>query len=124
MQSVVIYITTMHSCVPAAVAVIHYVQGRKVVLASVEYMDRLRTRKHEVGQQIEKTRSAQRFEPPPQAPVEAGVLQETARPSPLAKGGIGGGARPSVAPEKPQEQESYTSRLLKAKQRVWQDRET
>ncbi len=80
-------------------------------------MDRLRSRKAEVDDQLEQRRAATRFEPTPDAAASSAVLEEqlpkpTAAPKPPSKADLG--------PEK--EAESYTSRLLKAKQKVWEER--
>ena len=81
--------------------------------------------------QIERGRSATRFEPPPVPPPaprgpigepmlegEAPDRTRPAAPTPEAP-------RPGLAPSgpKPEEEESYTNRLLRAKKKVWEDRE-
>jgi uncharacterized membrane protein len=95
------------------------------VAPPVEYMEKLRSRKAEVGEQLDRSRAATRFEPmpgTPAAPVDeplltgtAGTPKEPPKPQP---------AGPGLAPdEKKPEPESYTNRLLRAKQKVWEDRE-
>jgi uncharacterized membrane protein len=96
---------------------------------SSDYMEKLRSRKAEVGEQLDRSRSAVRFEP---APIP-GVTSGTPVGEPLLEGGSREqprGLRPSgaapaggLAPEAPKTEESYTNRLLKAKQRVWEERE-
>jgi uncharacterized membrane protein len=84
------------------------------------YMERLRSRKAAVTDQLEQQRAAARFEPTPDAPVDAkSALDETAGP-----------AAPPPAPTKPttplapeEEGDDYTSRLLKAKKKVWEDKD-
>jgi hypothetical protein len=104
------------------------------VVPPPEYMEKLRSRKAEVGEQIDRSRAATRFEaPPPEAGGSPIVVNE-----PLLEGLTGtAGAdldrprrpttpgSPSLAPSepKPDQPESYTNRLLKAKQKVWEDRE-
>lgn len=90
--------------------------GREAEAVEIETMSRLRSTKAEVGASIEQRRAAARFEPEPDAPVDHSVLDQSAAasgpPAPLR-------AKPlaeSMAPQ--QEEESYTSRLLKAKQRA------
>jgi uncharacterized membrane protein len=87
--------------------------------AAPEMMSRLRSRKAEVEQSIESRRAATRFEPDATAPVEPNALEAAE-----AKGT--GPAPPSAQPTKPtaetEDPDSYTSRLLKAKKQVWQDR--
>ena len=91
---------------------------RQAVAVPDVVMDRLRTRKAEVGDQLEQRRAATRFEPTPDAPAAAPSIEEqlpAPKPSeskPPPKTDLG--------PEK--EAESYTSRLLKAKKKVWDER--
>jgi uncharacterized membrane protein len=104
-------------------------RGREVA-PPVEYMEKLKSRKAEVTEQIDRTRSATRFEPPP-LPTPSGPLGE-----PLLEETAGAGAEPTRAtrphPEGPRlapsgpapaEPESYTNRLLRAKQKVWEERD-
>ena len=70
-------------------------------------------------QQLDERRASVRFEPTPDAPTDGKAIEETtAAPSPRPKP-----ASPSqlLGPQAA-EQEDYTSRLLKAKKRVWDDR--
>jgi hypothetical protein len=107
-------------------------RGQEVATAS-EYMDKLRSRKAEVDLQLDRTHAAPRVEPseltfPSAAP--SGPIGE-----PLLEGGaIGDQARAARAAQKTQSpslavgspetvKQSYTDRLLKAKQRVWEERE-
>jgi hypothetical protein len=94
-----------------------YVLRREREVAVPETMSRLRTRKQEIGEQIEERRTTARFEitdptaaegPPP---VEGGPAATIERPQPARE-----------EPETPQG-ESYTERLLKAKKQVWRDRD-
>ncbi len=92
-----------------------------------ERIERLRSRKAEVGEQLEERRAAARFEPQveepggrPLASLEE-VLQEagggpTAPPTPRA--GPGQGQKPAAEQEK-----SYTERLLEAKKKAWKEKE-
>jgi hypothetical protein len=95
-----------------------YILRREREAPVPETMSRLRTRKQEIGEQIEGRRTAARFEitdptategPPPLAGAE-----------PLA----GLAPKPTIEQQQsePQQGESYTERLLKAKKQVWQDR--
>jgi uncharacterized membrane protein len=88
-----------------------------------EYIERLRARKTEVSKQIETRRAATRYEPIEpvvdtsailDAEVSDATAEKTKRPA----------AGDSLAPQQPTEDddESYTSRLLKAKKKVWEDR--
>jgi uncharacterized membrane protein len=86
-----------------------------------EFIDRLRSRKLEVGDTLEQLRSARRFDggelvgsaPPSAADMAGSAEAARARPSVL----------PQMAPEKKEDAADYASRLLKAKQRVWQERD-
>jgi hypothetical protein len=108
------------------------IRGREVA-ASSDYMDKLRSRKAEVDEQLDRSKSAARVD---SVPV---FMQAQAPPSgpigePLLDGGepvTGPAVRPAettarpgmaVGPAAPEKQ-SYTNRLLKAKQRVWEERE-
>jgi uncharacterized membrane protein len=92
--------------------------GRDNVVQPVEYMQRLRSRKAEVSQQIEDRRAAARFEPTPDQQVDVSVLSEPAvSAGPSERRDV---PKSGLTPE--QEQETYTDRLLKAKKRVWDDR--
>ena len=97
--------------------------------APSEYMEKLKSRKAEVGEQLDRTRSATRFEAPPAVgpiprrraamPTVAEATAEAERRPDAPPGG------PSLAPETPPEAEpeSYTDRLLRAKQKVWEERD-
>ncbi|WP_435016768.1 glutamine amidotransferase [Tundrisphaera sp. TA3] len=103
-------------------------KGREVA-PPVEYMEKLKGRKAEVADQIDRSRAATRFEAPPPSsgpPVvvdepllggQAGTSRPADRPRPQSQA-------PGMAPAGPQpEPESYANRLLKAKQKVWEERE-
>jgi uncharacterized membrane protein/Mg-chelatase subunit ChlD len=86
--------------------------------AAPETMSRLRSRKAEVDQSIESRRAATRFEADAATAVDPNAI-EAAEAKPTTS------ATPTVAATKPvaeEEKEDYTSRLLKAKKQVWQDR--
>ncbi|MBV8311188.1 MAG: hypothetical protein JO344_12465, partial [Planctomycetaceae bacterium] len=96
------------------------------VAPPVEYMEKLKSRKAEVGEQLDRSRAATRFEASPPA---ATVLPDEPLPQGRAVVDAARAARvkpegSSLAPEQqPPEHESYTNRLLKAKQKVWEERE-
>ncbi len=87
--------------------------------AAPETMSRLRSRKAEVDQSIESRRAATRFEPDAAVPVDSNTI-EAAEAKPTTP------TKPTPPPTKPAAEtelpEDYTSRLLKAKKQVWQDR--
>jgi Mg-chelatase subunit ChlD len=88
---------------------------RKPAPAATPTIERLRSRKAEVGSQLEQLRAATRFEAPPGAAAE---LPGSARPAPADKPSAAPAA-PSPAGE-PSKEESYTSRLLKAKKNAFE----
>jgi hypothetical protein len=99
---------------------------RQPEAAPVEMIERLRSRKAAVAAQIEERRAGARFEPSPDAPApDIGTLSPGGRGQGEGDAGRSGEtARPGVAPQKEAEKEAddYTSRLLKAKKKVWEER--
>jgi uncharacterized membrane protein/Mg-chelatase subunit ChlD len=105
-------------------------RGQEPARAS-EYMEKLRSRKAEVGEELDRSRSRGTTSPlPPEGSVSTSVIAE-----PLLSGQEpaerGKPPRDAASPqpkglapeaEKPPE-ESYANRLLKAKQRVWEERD-
>jgi uncharacterized membrane protein len=103
---------------PAAARARDFVLRREPAAAEPETMSRLRSRKAEVDQQIEHRRATARFQAEQEAPIDPSVLDQARQPTrPVARPTPG---RP-VASEQ-EEEETYTSRLLKAKKDVWKDR--
>ncbi|SIO61072.1 von Willebrand factor type A domain-containing protein [Singulisphaera sp. GP187] len=97
------------------------------VAPSVDYMEKLKTRKAEVGEQLDRSRAATRFEaPPPSESVPSGepLLQDD-RPADARRPAKSTPEAPGLGPDasKAAEPESYTNRLLRAKQKVWEERE-
>jgi hypothetical protein len=84
--------------------------GREPETDEPETIDRLRSRKAEVGTEIDKLRAGTRFEPDTEARTDVGVLDELNKPSGSPE------ARTSLAPD--QEEETYTERLLRAKKKA------
>jgi hypothetical protein len=97
-----------------------FVLRRERQEAAPETMSRLRSRKAEIEQSIESRRAATRFEPDAAVPVDPSAIQAAATPGTT----LGAGPpRPSAKPVAEAEPEdTYTSRLLKAKKQVWRDR--
>ena len=79
-------------------------------------LERLRSRKAEIGDQIDQRRAATRFEPTPDEDVDiTAVTEPLAESQPASKG-----PSPPEVEETPQaEEDDYTARLLKAKKQVW-----
>ncbi len=85
-----------------------------------EFIQRLRGKKAEVAEQIEQRRGAVRFEmPQTQKPADLTVLEEPPgadKPSKPAE-------KPPITEPQKTEAETYTERLLRAKKKVWEDRD-
>jgi hypothetical protein len=95
------------------------VLGRERQEPAAETMSRLRSRKAEVDRSLESRRAAARFEPDAVVPIDPSVIQ-AAEAKPTAPGAQPKPAPTPVAEAEPED--TYTSRLLKAKKQVWQDR--
>jgi len=101
--------------VPAAVG---RLLGGKPPPPVVETIERLRSRKAEVEDRIAQLRASIRFEAPREGEVDLGAIEEPAaaglpaKPKPAA---------PSIAPTTP-EGETYTARLLRAKEKAREKR--
>jgi Mg-chelatase subunit ChlD/uncharacterized membrane protein len=96
---------------------------RSAAEKGAEFLERLKTRKAQISETLDKSRAARRFEggdapvagaPPPTA--AEGPVTAPRRPAPRPAG-LG------VGPQPEQEPVDYASRLMKAKKKVWQDRE-
>jgi uncharacterized membrane protein len=98
-------------------------RGRASLAAETpQFIDRLQSRKAQVAESLAQLRAARRFEggervatAPPGADEAAAQPRTQAPPRPAPQ--------PRIAPESQQEPADYASRLLKAKRRVWQERE-
>ncbi|MBY0523325.1 MAG: VWA domain-containing protein [Gemmataceae bacterium] len=98
-------------------------RGRAVpVVQTGDFLDKLRTRKEVVGESLDKGKAAARFDagdrPPSDAPPGAegpsGMpATPPRRPSP----------QPGVAPQKEEEPQDFASRLMRAKKKVWEERD-
>jgi uncharacterized membrane protein len=113
---------------PADVAVLSNalwsrLRGRAATAAATpQFMDRLKSRKQQVGESLEQLRAARRFEGPEAAREAPGVLGTgvaTAEPPPKPT------PRPTqpLAPGSSDQPVDYASRLLKAKKKVWEERQ-
>jgi uncharacterized membrane protein len=86
-----------------------------------QFLERLKSRKAQVDESLERARGARRFETTETAsaaPAGAHDVPQATAASPLRAGSAAG-----LAPKKEEEATDYASRLLKAKQRVWKERE-
>jgi uncharacterized membrane protein len=105
---------------PLALRARDWLLRRRPKPAAPEFMERLRGRKAEVSEQIEQMRGGVRFEmPQSRKPAELTVLEEQPAADKTAKPAEKPGE--STAPKT--EAESYTERLLRAKKKVWEDRD-
>ncbi|MBN1911589.1 MAG: VWA domain-containing protein [Pirellulales bacterium] len=98
--------------------------GREPEPEQPEFMQRLRSRKAEVSGQLDRIRADARFEAPTDTssgPSDLGSVEELSGPGAATRPAA---AKPSIAPGKPaeEEKESYTERLLRAKKKVWDDK--
>ena len=104
---------------PVVTRVRDFVMRRQRAAPVPETMSRLRSRKKEIGEQLDRGRSSARFDAgesvADETPIEAVTPTAAAKPQ-----------RPQTPTQEPEEkptQESYTERLLKAKRKVWDDRD-
>ncbi len=93
-------------------------RGMDVETAPTPQIERLRSRKAEVGRKIEQLRTEARFEPTEQQAADVKELDEM--PGPGMKPADRPG--PSIVPDQSTEEESYTERLLRAKKKAWKDK--
>jgi hypothetical protein len=107
---------------PMVAAAVRKVLRRPVELAPSPVMARLRSRKAEVTQSLEQRRAAARFEPAPDAPVDPALVAE-AIDEPLGKSKSDKPAAAPIASDPASEEDSYTSRLLKAKKKMWDEKQ-
>src|SRR5262249_26067502 len=109
--------------VAAAEQVWERMRGRAAEASDTpQFMDRLQSRKAQVASTLDQLRAARRFEPgertvsaPAGADEATAVMDRPAAPRVAAQ--------QRMAPDKQEEAADYASRLLKAKKRVWQERE-
>jgi hypothetical protein len=94
--------------------------GQRSESTEVETIQRLQTRKAEVEVQVEQLRSGARYEVPEGVDAEVEIVELAEGPS---DAGLGAAGRPTLAPADDEEEESYTSRLLRAKKKAWDKRE-
>jgi uncharacterized membrane protein len=100
------------------------VRGRAAVAAEpVQFLERLKTRKAQIAESLDRGRTTRRFEP---GETPATAPPPGAHEIPTATSGTAS-ARPAPRPPaelKPEEEPAdYATRLLKAKKRVWRDRD-
>jgi len=97
----------------------HRLRGETVQTETLAFLERLKARKADIGDDIEKRQGSRRFEGGPvsgDAPPEVG---ETARPKDPPKPS----SAPQVAPEKEHEPDDFAGRLMKAKRKAMEERD-
>lgn len=107
---------------PAIAAVVDRVLRRPRLAPAQITIERLRTRKQEIGQQIDSRASRSRFvaeSPPEAAPSTVAVppAPPANMPDPPPSAPVSDAANDPAGPE------SFSERLLRAKQQVWRDRD-
>ena len=101
-----------------------FVLRREAAPAPVETIERLRSRKAAIAQQIEAHRAATRFEPTPDGPAPGadtlgeigGAVAASAKMPPVHK------STAPASPEQAEQEDEYTGRLLRAKKQAIKDR--
>lgn len=105
---------------PLAARVRDRLLRREAAPKETQYMERLRSSKEQVSERIEKQRATARFEPSGDVDTTTEVIEEMPQAAPKQPSG----KKPAGGIDEPQaEEEGYTSRLLKAKKKVWEDRQ-
>jgi hypothetical protein len=102
--------------VPVAARMKAYIAGGEVVEEPDERMARLRSRKAEVTEEIDERRAATRFEPSPDEEVDMSVLDQSTQ---MQSDSRAIKEKESMTPT--EEEDSYTARLLRAKQQARKD---
>jgi len=109
--------------VPLWAALLNRLLRRDPESAVEETMNRLQSRKAELSQELESRRARARFESTSEGDLQgeaAAALGATTRPeTPETKID-----KKSLVEQEATDEDSYTSRLLKAKKQVWKDRES
>lgn len=93
------------------------------VIEKPEYIEKLKSRKAAVREELDRARGATRFEAP--APTGPGLAVDTApTTATVAKKRVAPASQPRPKPSPATEQgESYADRLMRAKQKVWEQRD-
>jgi len=108
-----------------AIALRNRLLGRAAPVAAPEFMSRLQSRKAAVAAEIDQRRAAVKLSPPARFSADAATAEQDAamEPMPVAEAKATTAVRPADTPPTAPEaaaDEGYTSRLLKAKRRVWE----
>jgi uncharacterized membrane protein len=102
----------------------NYFRGRPQAAAHTpEFLERLKSRKAQVSESIDKSRAERRFEAgeiPTAAPPPGAADLPTASPTPEARPAQ---LPAAIGPDQPKEADDYASRLLRAKKRIQEERD-
>jgi uncharacterized membrane protein len=105
----------------AAVRVWQRLRGQAVRADQTpQFIDRLKSRKAQVSETLDQLRAGRRFESGERVVAAPEGAQDVARAAELVRRPA---AQPKIAPESQQEPADFASRLMKAKQKVWEERE-
>jgi uncharacterized membrane protein len=99
-----------------------HILRRQRQAAQPQTMSRLRSRKAEIDEQIQRRRAATRFEAAPETPIDPTAL-EAAQAKPSTTQPPSAPEKKSLAEGEQPAEDDYTSRLLKAKKQMWKDRD-
>jgi uncharacterized membrane protein len=106
----------------AAVALWTRLRGKTATAAATpQFMDRLKSRKQQVGESLEQLRATRRFSGVETRTDAPPVLGEVATAEPPSRPRVA--PKPTLAPGSSDQPVDYASRLLKAKKKVWEERQ-
>jgi hypothetical protein len=106
---------------PLLMWVVNRLLRREQAAAPDERLQRLRSRKAAIAEQLDERRAAARFEPQPDREAAAQPLEDVVQA--MTAPAAGPAPRAEATPPQPAEdKESYTSRLLEAKKKAWKDK--
>jgi uncharacterized membrane protein len=111
---------------PLTIRTWNWIRGRETEAPPSQYMERLRSRKSEVSESLAQRTAATRFEPESDSTQNRdtpdAISEELAAKPQATDPGSKTEKLTSLKPQQQEEEEDYTSRLLKAKKKVWDDR--
>lgn len=100
-----------------------YLRGRAATVEpTAQFLERLKSRKAQVGETLDRTKESRRYEAP-QGPGAAPPPPDLGGPTPPTGPTSKPKPPPSMAPEKKAEPGDFASRLMKAKKRALEDRD-
>jgi hypothetical protein len=105
---------------PLLVTAVAWIARREPEAEKDQRLDRLRSRKAQVEDSIDRQKAAARYEIAPDDEVSLDVLEEPAGQR-IQDPDLAARKATEMAPD--EEEDDYTSRLLKAKKRLWEDKD-